>query len=242
MPGNYTLRKTYVDGDVLDASDYVADHQQHIDNQTPQGTDDYSANVTQMRTVTSPGTDNAESLAMSTAGELERLRYVIKDIKSKLNGSAVTQWYTTGYTTTPQDGSVTLAKLADGATFVSLANGVASGVTVGATDTVIVSQPVTTTRTRYSVHAFIGGAIAGGVSASGLVFTLKIKVDGTTIYTAPTMSYFEAQLGNFSPIFMSGYITFFAAPGAHTFDVTLSKANAESVVSVGGSILIEEIA
>jgi hypothetical protein len=49
--------------------------------------DDYSTNAAQMKTVTDPYPASAESLATSLAGELERIRYVIKQI----TGQA--QWY-----------------------------------------------------------------------------------------------------------------------------------------------------
>ena len=117
MPGNYTLRRTYVDGDILSASDYMLDHQQHIDNQDPQHTDDYSSSVTTMRSNTDHGDVNTESLATTLAGEIERLRYAIKHIKEKLNGSSIAQWYAKSYSLVVGNGTITTAKLADGATF-----------------------------------------------------------------------------------------------------------------------------
>ncbi|MFW1946274.1 hypothetical protein ACG93R_22610, partial [Acinetobacter guillouiae] len=42
-----------------------------------------------MRTSTDPGESGTESLATSLAGELERLRFVIKEMK----GADVTYWY-----------------------------------------------------------------------------------------------------------------------------------------------------
>jgi len=86
MPGNYT-HTTRAPGLVLTASIYNTDHQNHIDNQTPAGNDDYSTNVTQMQTVTDPGEVGTESLPTSLAGELERLRFIIKEITGKA------QWY-----------------------------------------------------------------------------------------------------------------------------------------------------
>lgn len=86
MPGLYS-HTTRATGTVLTASIYNADHQNHIDNQTMQMTDDYSANVSQMQATTSPGGVGTESLATSLAGEIERLRHVIKTMH---NGA---QWY-----------------------------------------------------------------------------------------------------------------------------------------------------
>jgi len=51
-----------------------------LENFMPQGMDDYSVNAAQMKLQTSPGTLGNESLAVSTAGELERLRYVISRV------------------------------------------------------------------------------------------------------------------------------------------------------------------
>jgi hypothetical protein len=51
--------------------------------------DDYSANVTQMRLTTDPGEIGSESLATSQAGEIERIRHVLKE-----RGGTVS-WYDT---------------------------------------------------------------------------------------------------------------------------------------------------
>ncbi|MEO0215654.1 MAG: hypothetical protein ABIL14_01385 [candidate division WOR-3 bacterium] len=87
MPGNYSKIKTVVTGEVITAADRNAEHDNHITNQTPAGTDDYSANITQMQAVTDPYPGGVESLATSLAGELERLRFLIKQI------SGADQWY-----------------------------------------------------------------------------------------------------------------------------------------------------
>ena len=86
MAGNYshTSRST---GTTLTAAIYNADHQNHIDNATPAGMDDYSASVAQMQTTTDPYPASAEDLATSTAGEFERIHFILKQI----TGQA--QWY-----------------------------------------------------------------------------------------------------------------------------------------------------
>lgn len=81
---SHTTRST---GTVLTAAIYNADHTNHITNQNPQMTGAYSDTVGQMQSTVSPGGVDTESLAGSMAGELERLRYVIKT----LHGGA--QWY-----------------------------------------------------------------------------------------------------------------------------------------------------
>lgn len=86
MPALYphTTRST---GTVLTAAIYNADHENHITNGIPSQLDDYSSDVTQMRSTVSPGTVGAESLPTSLAGELERIRHVLKTV----HGGA--QWY-----------------------------------------------------------------------------------------------------------------------------------------------------
>lgn len=86
MPGLYT-HPTRTSGTILTSTIYNADHQNHIDNAIPQSIDDYSSSEPQMQTVTNPGQPLTPSLPVSLAGEIERLRYVIKEMK----GTA--QWY-----------------------------------------------------------------------------------------------------------------------------------------------------
>lgn len=81
---SHTTRAT---GTVLTATIYNGDHQNHITNQNPLMTGGYSDNAAQMQTSTDPGTVGVESLATSLGGELERLRFVLK----QLNGGP--QWY-----------------------------------------------------------------------------------------------------------------------------------------------------
>jgi len=232
MPGNYTLRKTYVDGDILSASDYVADHQQHIDNQTPQGTDDYSANVTQMRTLTDTGSVNSESLATSLAGELERIRFVLKDIKTKMNGSAVLQWYDKSYAVVIPNGSVTAAKLANGATFIQYLQGTSSGSGAITTPSNIVVLPITMTRSRVRIKGFINLQL---VAATANV-TITLSRNGSTIATYP----------DFVVASDTGVdIDFVDAPGAGTYTYALvaeKTAGAGALNKVAASLSLEEIA
>src|SRR5574342_1339534 len=72
MPGLYAPYKVYTNGEILTAPDLDATDINHITNQTPQMTDDYSQDLAQSRLQTDPAT-----LAASLAGEIERLRFVI---------------------------------------------------------------------------------------------------------------------------------------------------------------------
>lgn len=242
MPGNYTLRKTYVDGDILSASDYMADNQQHIDNQTPQGTDDYSANVSQMRTVTDSGDVNSESLATSLAGELERIRYVLNHIKTTINGSTVTQWYSKSYANVVGNGTVTTAKLADGATFVQyIRKANASSNIVTTSETSLDTQAITLTRTRVRTKVIVELAYTKtGVADCDI--TVRIKRGATTVASA----IFVAIGGAAVTGQITGVIDFLDAPGAgsYTYGVAALKSGTDSatVLGINPQITLEEVA
>lgn len=80
--GNYSIT-TRATGTILTASIYNSDHQNHVDNNSPQGVGGYSDNVAQMQVQTSPGGLASETLAGSIAGELERLRFVLSRLVGK---------------------------------------------------------------------------------------------------------------------------------------------------------------
>lgn len=86
MPGLYSIT-TRAFGETIDAAKYNADHQAHVDGTTSEMTDDYSASVAQMQSAVDPGERGSESLPTSMAGELERLRATLAEIK------ATTYWY-----------------------------------------------------------------------------------------------------------------------------------------------------
>jgi len=86
MAGLYS-HTTRAAGTTLTANIYNTDHQNHIDNHIPTQMDDYSSTVAQMKTATDPGEDGSESQPTSLAGELERLRFAIRDQKK------TAQWY-----------------------------------------------------------------------------------------------------------------------------------------------------
>lgn len=78
---------TRASGLTLTANIYNTDHQNHINNQNSTQIDDYSASVAEMQTTTDPYPSASASQPTTLAGELERLRYMIKQI----TGQA--QWY-----------------------------------------------------------------------------------------------------------------------------------------------------
>ncbi|MEE9354206.1 MAG: hypothetical protein V3U75_01315 [Methylococcaceae bacterium] len=87
MPGTYSLVKTVVAGETITASDRNAEHTNHIANADPDGIGDASADVAEMQATTDPYPATSESLATNERGELQRLRYLIKQITGQ------SQWY-----------------------------------------------------------------------------------------------------------------------------------------------------
>ena len=83
----YNKVKTVVTGELITASDRNSEHDNHINNNIPENIDDYSTNTTEMQTNTDPYPADTPSLATSLSEEIERLRYLIKQI----TGEA--QWY-----------------------------------------------------------------------------------------------------------------------------------------------------
>jgi hypothetical protein len=74
-------------GEILTADKYNADRQVMVDNAVPPMIDDYSETLAQMQAATDPYPGGAPSLATSLAGELERIRYVLKSL------NPTGQWY-----------------------------------------------------------------------------------------------------------------------------------------------------
>jgi hypothetical protein len=79
----------------LTAAEYNAEFQNVYQNVGRcQNIDDYSATVTEMQTMVDPGEVGSESQPTTIAGEIERLRYAIRDTKQKIDPS-ITHWYET---------------------------------------------------------------------------------------------------------------------------------------------------
>ena len=87
MAAIFSRLKNFV-AETLNAADVNAEFDNILNNFNPDQMNDYSANVTEMRTKTSPGAVGSESLATTTAGEIERLRYMLATVTGE------TQWYT----------------------------------------------------------------------------------------------------------------------------------------------------
>ena len=86
--GNCSIFRSWNTGDSFTASDATTSFTTvGVTNDTLICIDDYSATATQMRLTTDPYASGTESLATSGAGELERLRFVLKHLTSW------TYWY-----------------------------------------------------------------------------------------------------------------------------------------------------
>lgn len=88
MGATFSRLKNWI-AEVLTYADLNAEIDNILNNLGPAGVDDYSTNVAQMQSTTDPGEVGTESLATSLAGEIQRLRFAIKEIK----GTGAAQWY-----------------------------------------------------------------------------------------------------------------------------------------------------
>src|SRR3972149_11204176 len=80
MPGNDSKVKTVITGEIITALDRNAEHDNHITFSTPASHDDYSQDLTEMRSTVDPYPAGVESLPTTLAGEHERMRYLLKQI------------------------------------------------------------------------------------------------------------------------------------------------------------------
>ncbi len=67
-------------GNILTASNYNAEHDNHITNNIPASVDDYSANASQSNAQSDPGPIGTEVLAAALSVEIEQIRFVLDRI------------------------------------------------------------------------------------------------------------------------------------------------------------------
>lgn len=77
--GNWSIVERFA-GEILTADKYNADRQVMVDNAVPLMIDDYSSTLAQMQAATDPFPGGAPSMAVSLAGEIERLRFVLQSL------------------------------------------------------------------------------------------------------------------------------------------------------------------
>src|SRR5574343_1047178 len=79
----------------LTAANYNAEFQNvYLNVGKPENVDDFSENVAEMQIQTDPGEIGSENQPTSLSGELERIRFAIKEVKQKIDPT-VTYWYQT---------------------------------------------------------------------------------------------------------------------------------------------------
>ena len=87
MPGLYS-HTSRAAGTVVTASIYNGDHQNHIDNQTPDKTDDWSSSAAQKQLASDPfAAEVTDTLAASLAEEVQQLRFAVGSLASMINGT-----------------------------------------------------------------------------------------------------------------------------------------------------------
>ncbi len=87
MPGLFTRVKNWVKNETVASADINTEFNNIITNFVPNKMDDYSVNVAQMQSTADPGEVGTESLASTTAGELERLRFILQE------ATGMARWY-----------------------------------------------------------------------------------------------------------------------------------------------------
>jgi len=107
MPGAIFSRIKNWTAEKLTNEDLNAEIDNILDNFKPDQMDDYSINVAQMQSAVDPGELGSEAVATTLAGELERLRFAIGEIKG------TTQWYESGDSTIAELASALGGGLAD---------------------------------------------------------------------------------------------------------------------------------
>lgn len=148
-------------------TDLNAEFDNILNNLTPQYVNGWSTNTTQMRNVTSPGSVGSESLATSLSGEIERIRYVLKQITGN------TQWYS-----------------APASTISSLANSLGGGLTQNRIQSGRVlatsAQPAFLVPNGAAATVALKGATTNFVYyIGGTQYTISTDVSLTGLTTAP---------------------------------------------------------
>lgn len=182
MPASYS-HTTRASGTVLTSTIYNGDHQNHIDNGVPAVLDDYSISIAQMQSTVDPGESGTESLATSLAGELERLRFAIKELKGKLTGIAVAQWYSSPTLGSGGDnvfalGSIGLLRIGDSAPSGNVA--IELGQTNGVASTPFIDFHSSAVAGDFNVRLIASGGTGSPASGTLQVEAAAINLNGTT--------------------------------------------------------------
>lgn len=181
--------KTWVNGEVLTASDLNAEFNNILNNLDPDGIDDYSVDTTEMRSTVDPYPAAAESLATSLEGEIERIRYQILELKKAIQTSNVTYWYQD----LPTAGVFTIAGSSVGVndTTPDYTLDLESG-SLGTSGNITSDGNITTTGDDVDVSTHM--AVAGDLSVTGTFSPTTLTVTSTVTFSG--MTKVAAHLGS----------------------------------------------
>lgn len=153
-------------GTVLTADIWNEDHQNHVIHTEPESVNSWEPDVTTMNLETNPFPAGVASLTNSMSGELQRIRYVLSEIKGALLGGTVpAHWYIpTADVTTALSLGVTTARK-----FQSTAQTIANDtVTIVNFDTTVYSKPSTIAALPALLTAPVDGVyLVGGCAGMG---------------------------------------------------------------------------
>ena len=106
MPGTYNKLVTVVTGQTITAAERNNEHDNHINNATPDGVDDASGSLAAMQATADPYPAGAASQPTDLRGELQRIRYQLQLLASD------TYWYQDPTFLASLNGSATLGATA----------------------------------------------------------------------------------------------------------------------------------
>lgn len=173
--------KVWVSGETLTASDLNAEFNNVLNNFNPAGVDDYSNSLTEMRTTSNPYPGSAESQPTSLQGELERIRYMILQLKKAIvhTGTNDTYWYQT----VPAQGTF---EIYPGSITVTGTNG--GPATTGSLQTSIfrMKNLLNNSTLDFGVNGSAGWIQATDVTDASLNYMLKLNQNGGDIQIGST--------------------------------------------------------
>lgn len=157
--------------EILTNTDLNAEIDNILNKLDASGVGGYSDTAAMMKLTTNPGSTGSESLATSTAGEFERLRFAIK----RIIGTQVTNWYD-GPTTSLTDILATIGTLTYG-------NRIVSGLTTGNSSQLIALVPTGTTAASVVLSASVTPFIYS-ISNQNYTISTNVTVTGLSLASA----------------------------------------------------------
>lgn len=162
--------KNWVASEDVAYDDLNAEFDNILDNLTTAYVDDYSANASQMQTTVDPGEVGSESLATTLAGEISRLRHMLKEITGE------DEWY--------ESPVASLIGLSNAIGTGLTANRLVSGrvVSAGTND-----QPIFLVASGTATTATVKGSTTNFIYyVDGVEYTISTDVTLTGLTTAPS--------------------------------------------------------